>query len=266
MKKIGSTLGILSLFFLQVSCVSSSKHEESVKSYEDKLKTQSATIKNQKESLVQKDTEIKDCSDKLVTSSKDKGQLKSNLNELKKALDEMRVRREQEQKTIKDFRDLTSKFKTLTDAGTLSVRIVEGKMVVSLGSDILFPSGSAHLSGPGLSTIAEVGTQLASIKGKKFQIEGHTDSVPIKTPAYASNWELASARALAVLKTMVEAGLEAKQLSAASYGDTQPVATNDNVEGKTKNRRIEIVVVPDLSTLPGFDELKRISNPSTETP
>ena len=99
---------------------------------------------------------------------------------------------------------------------------------------------------------------LAEIPGRKFQVEGHTDNVGIKTAQYPSNWELAAARALTVVKTMVEAGLPADRISAASFGEFKPVKANDTNEGKAANRRIEIVVVPDLSSLPGFDELKKI--------
>jgi chemotaxis protein MotB len=66
-------------------------------------------------------------------------------------------------------------------------------------------------------------------------------------------------RALTVLKAMVEAGLPAQHVSAASYGAERPATSNDTPEGRAQNRRIEIVVVPDLSSLPGFDELKRAS-------
>jgi chemotaxis protein MotB len=82
--------------------------------------------------------------------------------------------------------------------------------------------------------------------------------VGIKTAQYPSNWELAAARALTVVKTMVEAGLPADRISAASFGEFKPFKPNDTAEGKAANRRIEIVVVPDLSSLPGFDELKKV--------
>jgi chemotaxis protein MotB len=81
--------------------------------------------------------------------------------------------------------------------------------------------------------------------------------VPIKTEKYPSNWELASARALTVVRTMIGAGMPATRVSAASYGEFKPVAANDGADGKKANRRIEIVVVPDLSNLPGFEELKQ---------
>ena len=91
-------------------------------------------------------------------------------------------------------------------------------------------------------------------------MEGHTDNVPIRTEQFPSNWELASARALTVLKTMVDAGLPAARVSAASFGDSKPTAGNDTTDGKALNRRIEIVVVPDLSSLPGFDELQKVGS------
>jgi chemotaxis protein MotB len=98
---------------------------------------------------------------------------------------------------------------------------------------------------------------LSAIPDRKFQVEGHTDNVPIRTEQFPSNWELASARALTVLKTMVDAGMPAARVSAASFGDSKPAASNDSSDGKAQNRRIEIVVVPDLSTLPGFEELQK---------
>ena len=102
---------------------------------------------------------------------------------------------------------------------------------------------------------------MGSIPDRRFQVEGHTDNVPIKTAQYPSNWELASARAIAVTKALVDASLPADRVSAASYADYRPVSSNDTPEGRAANRRIEIVVVPDLSTLPGFEELRKIQSP-----
>jgi chemotaxis protein MotB len=82
--------------------------------------------------------------------------------------------------------------------------------------------------------------------------------VPINSAQYPSNWELAAARAITVLKSMVEAGLLSDRISAASFGDTRPITPNDSKESKAQNRRIEIIIVPDLSQLPGFEELKAL--------
>lgn len=180
---------------------------------------------------------------RVETLGKERGILKSSLDDLN--------RRDEAQR--KEFADLQRRFKKLTDAGTLSIRIIDGRMVVSLGTDILFPSGSASLSKEGLNTLREVAKQLAAIPDRKYQVEGHTDNIPIATEAFPSNWELASARSIRVVKTMVEGGLEPQRVSAASFGETKPVQPNDTPEGRKANRRIAIIVIPDLSTVPGFE-------------
>ncbi len=247
--------GVLAL--ASASCVSKSKHLEEVSQYEEKLKIKDQELKSRNESLVKTETEKKDLEQKLVSTTKDRGQLKANLDELSKAMDEMKIRREQEQKLIQEFKDLTAKFKTLTDSGALSVRIEGGKMMVSLGSDVLFASGSATLSEEGQKTIAEIAKRLNEIPDKSYQVEGHTDNLPIKTAMFPSNWELASARAISVLKHLLEGGLDINRVSAASFADTHPVASNDTPELRAKNRRIEIVIVPNLQHLPGYDELQK---------
>jgi chemotaxis protein MotB len=125
--------------------------------------------------------------------------------------------------------------------------------------DILFASGKADLTAEGRASLLEVGAGLATIVDRHFQVEGHTDNVPIRTSRFPSNWELGAARALVVLRALVDGGVPAGQLSAATYGELHPTASNDTEAGRKANRRIEIVVVPDLSTLPGYDELNRLS-------
>jgi chemotaxis protein MotB len=242
-----------------ISCVSKSKHNEAINQYEEQLKAKDTEIKQRSDTLSQKEGSVKDLEQKLVSLSKDKGQLKSNIEELNKALAEMKLRREQEQKTIQEYRDLTAKFKSLTDSGALSVRIENGKMMVSLGSDVLFNSGSANLNEEAKKTLTEVAKRLAEIPDKNYQVEGHTDNVPIKTAMFPSNWELASTRSLSVLRTLIEGGLDASRISAASFGETRAVALNDTVEGRAKNRRIEIVIIPNLAQLPGYQELQKLS-------
>ena len=135
-------------------------------------------------------------------------------------------------------------------------------MVLSLPMDILFDSGSTRLATKGKETLTEVGAKLAQIAGKQFQVEGHTDDVPIHNERFASNWELAAGRALVVVHTLLDAGVASPQLSAASYSEFKPRQPNRDDASRAKNRRIEIVVMPDLSTLPGSEELERISRDS----
>ena len=187
----------------------------------------------------------------------DASALKGSVEEMESALRDLAARKAQSDARIAEYKSLLSRFQPLIDSGKLKVKIVGGRMVVELATDILFASGSAELSADGKTAIVEVSRVLATIPDREFQVEGHTDDVPIKTAQYPSNWELAAGRSLTVVKTMVEAGLPAKRVSVASFGSERPVTPNSSPETRAANRRIEIVVVPDLSTLPGFDELKR---------
>lgn len=194
----------------------------------------------------------------LATQLKDRTTLEASVSDMTNALTELQKRKEQAEARIAEFRSLLAKFKSLIDAGKLKVKIVDGRMVVVLATDVLFGSGSASLSRDGKAAIAEVATLLASIPKRSFQVEGHTDNVPIATAQYPSNWELAAARSITVLKTMVDAGMPADRISAASFGDSRAVTSNETPEGRAQNRRIEIIIVPDLSSLPGFDELQKV--------
>jgi chemotaxis protein MotB len=181
---------------------------------------------------------------------------------MQNALKQVEQRKKEAEARVNEFNNLLARFKPLMDAGRLKVKISDGRMVVEVGTDILFASGSATLSADGKAAIAEVAQVLNGIEGKRYQVEGHTDNVPIKTGRYPTNWELAADRALTVVKAMIEAGLSPDRVSGASFGEFKPAVANDTPEHKAANRRIEIVIVPDLSTLPGFDELQKIGKPA----
>lgn len=233
------------------ACMSTSEHKKQMDSAKQELSATNAALAKTKE-------ENSKLQENLVSTVKDRGQLKTSLDEMKKAMEEMRQRQAEQKQRLQEFEDLTTRFKKLTDSGTLSIQFVDGKMVVSLGSDVLFPSGSAKLSAAGLEALKEVTAQLKSIPGKRYQVEGHTDNLRIATATFPSNWELASSRAINVTRFMIEAGgMPPERVSAASFGDTSPREKNDTPEGRAANRRIAIVIVPDLSTLPGYAELSK---------
>ncbi len=190
---------------------------------------------------------------------KRRANLKASLDRLTAALSDVASRELEAEKRVAEYRDMLVRFRALIDAGTLDVRIVGGRMVLTLPVDILFASGSTRLSSAGELALGKVGAVLAAIGDRRFQVEGHTDDVPIRTERFASNWELASGRALVVVHALVAAGVRPEQLSAASFAEYQPRASNGDEDGRAKNRRIEITVVPDLSGLPGNDELERVA-------
>jgi chemotaxis protein MotB len=171
---------------------------------------------------------------------------------------EARLRKEQEAQRARmaKYRQVIEKFKSLVSSGKLKIRIVRGRMVVEMASEILFPSGKSKLHEEGQAALAELAGVLMTISDREFQVAGHTDNVPINTGKFKSNWELSAARAVTVVKFLQDAGVDAKNLSAAGYSEFQPAASNDTESGKAKNRRIEIVLMPNLDELPDMSEIE----------
>lgn len=255
MRNFATNFCLLLLTPLFVGCVAASKYESLEKDY-GALKTDNESSKTK---ITELEALIAELERKLGQSTTDKASMKESIEQMKSALAEASARKKETEKRIAEYKKLVQTFQKLTQAGELSIKIVDGRMVVALPSDVLFKSGSAKLSPKGEETIKQVSQLLVKIENKKFQVEGHTDNVPIKTSNYPSNWELASARSVNVLKTMVDAGMPMKRISAASFGETRPFLENNTDEGRKANRRIEVVVVPDLSALPGYDELSKYS-------
>lgn len=147
------------------------------------------------------------------------------------------------------YEDVIARFRSLMDGGQLSVAIVRGRLVIQLPQDVLFASGSATLGSEGRAVVSQVGQVLGGFEGRRFQVEGHTDNVPIATERFPSNWELSSARSLAVVKLLAQQGVAPENLSGAAYGEYQPIAPNDDRASRAQNRRIEIVMLPNLDVI-----------------
>jgi chemotaxis protein MotB len=157
---------------------------------------------------------------------------------------------------LKAYRELMADFKPLIDRGVLKLEVVDGRITLGLASDVLFASGSADLSPGGRESISEITRILASrAKDRDFQVEGHTDSQPINTAQFPTNWHLGAARAITVVQQMVTQGFPEDRISAASFADNSPVAPNNSAAGQAQNRRIEIVLLPDMSDMPGYKRL-----------
>lgn len=186
--------------------------------------------------------------------SAEKSTMAAMLEEANRALEEARKRQKEAEARDAIYTRLRERLQSMIDAGKLNVRIVRGRMVIDLKQDILFPSGSATLSDIGEETLAEVADALSEFDDRSFQVEGHTDNVPIKTDRFPSNWELSTARAVSVVKLFTKRGMLPENLSAAGYGEFQPRADNAGAEGRALNRRIEVVMLPDLQALPDLVE------------
>jgi chemotaxis protein MotB len=152
------------------------------------------------------------------------------------------------------YRQIAHKLKAMVDSGQLSIGLREGRMVLQMPNDVLFDPGSATVKPAGLATLKQVAIVLKGVPDRHFQVAGHTDNVPISTARYASNWELSTARAVDVVRVLVEQGLRPAVLSAAGYGEFAPLFSNDVAEARAKNRRVEITVQPNIDELVGIPE------------
>lgn len=128
-------------------------------------------------------------------------------------------------------------------ASQMEVLMENRGLVLRLKSSLVFDSGSAELRRDARAFLKGLCPVLVAIENP-IRIEGHTDNVPIHTVEFPSNWELSTMRAVNVLKYLItECHLEKGRVSAAGYAEFRPIDSNDTEEGRSKNRRVEIVVL-----------------------
>ena len=146
------------------------------------------------------------------------------------------------------YENLLEGMKGEIEKGEITITQLRGKLKVNMLDEILFDSGKTTIKPQGVEVLERVGSILLNVKDKAISIEGHTDDVPIGaelSKKYPTNWELSAVRATTVARYLQEKiGIDPGLLSAIGYGEYQPVASNESEEGRAKNRRIEIVLVP----------------------
>ena len=152
-------------------------------------------------------------------------------------------------KDQQELEDFQTNIEAYIDEKGLSPRLqtemtVKGLMI-TIKEGVLFESGSADIIG-GSQTIAdEISNLLVSDPPRMIFIEGHTDNIPAGTKEYPTNWELSSARAINFMKILLENDkLDPEKFSATGYSEYHPIATNDTLEGRTENRRVEVLISP----------------------
>jgi chemotaxis protein MotB len=183
----------------------------------------------------------------------------AELANAKKRAEELAKAQEAAEARAAQFKQLFAKFQAMIDKGKLKVEIRNGLMLVKLADNILFDPGKTALKSEGKEAIKEVSGILAGIQGRKFQVAGHTDNQPLGHGSkYKTNWELSTARAVEVVHFMIDqGGMPKERLSAAGFADQLPISANDTEDGRKANRRIEIVLLPNIEDLPPMDEVSK---------
>ena len=151
----------------------------------------------------------------------------------------------------KQYEELTNSLNQQIQSGQVEISELKGKMTVKLKDKVVFSSGSAALNKQGREALDAVAKAFQGLKGKTVIVAGYTDNVPFAAKgAVKDNWDLSAARALTVTKFLIEKGLRPRTLAAAGYGEFDPVGNNKTEPGRQQNRRIEIVLLPNIAELP----------------
>lgn len=206
----------------------------------ERLTTDLAYVSDQRDKLAS-DKEELDLVRKMADLSSENDKLRRECAALEKA------KEEQVRNVSSTYEDLLEKMKTEISKGQVTISELKGKLTVNMVDSILFDSGKAEVKQGGLEVLRKVISILKDVMDKSIRIEGHTDNVQIiggLAKRYPTNWELSSARAINVARYLQEQGIDPGLLSAVAYGEWKPVGDNDTQEGKAKNRRIEIILVP----------------------
>jgi chemotaxis protein MotB len=162
----------------------------------------------------------------------------------------LRQERSNLQAKSSEYESLASSLDKEIKAGRIQLSELQGKLTVRMGEKVLFPSGSATISPDGKATLQKIAEAFGGVKGRMIRVEGHTDNVPIHNARFPSNWELASGRAIAVVRFLQDQGVDPSLLGAAGYGEHQPIADNGTPDGRAQNRRIEISLAAPLQEVP----------------
>ncbi len=222
----------------------------------DKLTTDLAYVTGQRDKLAADKEEL----DKILQSKSDS--LSQAIFELRRKVDDLeaanaklkaenaslaKAKEEQVRKVSSTYENLLEKMKSEISQGQVAISELKGKLTVKMVDSILFDSGKAEVKKGGLEVLGKVISILKDVTDKSIRIEGHTDNVQIVgalAKRYPTNWELSAARAVNVTRYLQDQGIDPGNLSAVAYGEWKPVAENDTAEGRAKNRRIEIILVP----------------------
>lgn len=180
---------------------------------------------------------------------------------------ELRRRQQQQEARLATYRNMLQQFRSMITAGQLRVRVVRGRMVIELPAGILFDSGRAELKPEGQQVLTQVATVLRQIRDRDFLVAGHTDNQRIgRGGRYEDNWDLSAARSTTVVRFLAQNQVPVEHLGAAGYAEFQPARANDTDENRAQNRRVEIVLMPNIEELPDLSTLDSGGSASAPTP
>lgn len=239
------------------------KYDAAVANYENLKNSYDALEKNSSAAIAANSKKNRELLGQLEDKERALAKERTRLDKLQRDL-EARSQRVDELESLIAAKD--AKMQALKNAISKALRNFEGKgltveerngkVYISMENKLLFESGSWAVGSQGRKAVKQLGKVLAQNPDIAVLIEGHTDNVPYTGNAQLSgNWDLSTKRATAIVNILLENGqIDPQNLTAAGRGEFAPVASNDTGEGKSKNRRIEVILTPKL------DEITKLLN------
>ncbi len=253
------TIATLPLILILSACVSSSKFEsalaekdamqQSLESAQDEISRNKEKIKKTEQELNAAKTQLSATQDELDELEAKKLALQKDLSESQAQMATLSNIEAETKRRNEIYAQFIHRLQSMIDGGQLTVSIEQGRIVINLPNNVLFKSGSANLNPEGKEALEQIAAVLSQFSDRRFQIEGHTDNRPIKSARFPSNWELSTSRALTVVHLLTAMNVAPENLSAAGFGEFHPRADNKTEEGLKLNRRIEIIMLPNLDIL-----------------
>ncbi|MDP8258147.1 MAG: flagellar motor protein MotB [Candidatus Aadella gelida] len=189
---------------------------------------------------------------------------KEKIQTLTSEISDLKKQQELERESFEEAKKmLEKKLKSEIADESISLEIDERGLVIILSDYILFDSGKAEVKEDANTVLSKVAQIIKKkVPGKNIGVGGHTDNIPITHSSWKSNWELSTTRATNVLHSLVERGVLPGKLSATGYGEHRSLGSNDTEEGRSANRRVEIVILPEFQEKRGglSDEDKENDN------
>lgn len=226
------------------------KLDAALKKKSDELDAREKSIDELLDKLEARERSVKELQTQLDARSKADAEMRSQLEAREKALQELQDRITARDKAMDDLRNKLKNALTGYQDSDLSVEVRNGKVYIAISDKMLFKSGSAAVERPGKEALAKVAGVLNKYPDLNLIIEGHTDNVPIKTERFADNWDLSVIRATSVVRILTaDYGMAPVRVTPSGKGEHVPKAGNDSPEGRSKNRRTEIIIAPKLDEI-----------------
>ncbi len=212
-------------------------------------RTSSATQQQLAAELQQKQKTIDDAEALLNQKQQQLSEKESLLAAQTQKIDDLNAQIDRQKEATDNLRASIEEALVNFSAEELTIEIRDGKIYVSMAEKLLFKSGSAGVDPKGVGALEQLADVLVKKPDISIMIEGHTDNVPIKTARFDDNWDLSVIRATAVSRILMKKGVPAERITASGKGEFFPIAANDTPEGRSKNRRTEIILSPKLDVL-----------------